>query len=473
MNNLTLGSLFDGSGGFPLAGKLAGIQPIWSAEIEPFPIRVTTKRMPEIKHYGNVAELDGGELEPVDIITFGSPCQDLSVAGKRNGLDGAKSSLFYEAIRIIKEMRCATGGSKPRFIVWENVSGAFSSNGGEDFRSVLESVCSIKEERVAIPKPEKWNGAGTILAESFSVAWRTLDAQFWGVPQRRKRVFLVADFDSHCAPPILFESDGLSKYSQKVFRAWQKSTKGFGTGTDQSSELKVFENHTQDARYTGPLKVLPTCSASYGTGGNNQPFVVHNTGVDIKLPRQHKYHSGCYVTETETCRTIDTHVNGLSSEQGGTAVVSVPLSFGSSKADRFTKWDQEQIGSLAATDYKDGPMVYESEKSFVRRLTPTECARLQGFPDWWCSDLETENPTESDLAFWRKVFTDYAKVYGKKARTDNQIKKFLANPHTDSAEYKTWGNGVALPCVWFVLAGIKFYAESVHESVLNKYLESV
>ena len=274
-------------------------------------------------------------------------------------------------------------------------------------------------------------------------------------------------------PPILFESDGLSKYSQKVFRAWQKSTKGFGTGTDQSSELKVFENHTQDARYTGPLKVLPTCSATYGTGGNNQPFVVHNTGVDIKLPRQHKYHSGCYVTETETCRTIDTHVNGLSSEQGGTAVVSVPLSFGSSKADRFTKWDQEQIGSLAATDYKDGPMVYESEKSFVRRLTPTECARLQGFPDWWCSDLETENPTESDLAFWRKVFTDYAKVYGKKARTDNQIKKFLANPHTDSAEYKTWGNGVALPCVWFVLAGIKFYAESVHESVLNKYLESV
>ena len=201
MNNLTLGSLFDGSGGFPLAGKLACIQPIWSAEIEPFPIRVTTKRMPEIKHYGNVAELDGGELEPVDIITFGSPCQDLSVAGKRNGLDGAKSSLFYEAIRIIKEMRCATGGSKPRFIVWENVSGAFSSNGGEDFRSVLESVCSIKEERVAIPKPEKWNGAGTILAESFSVAWRTLDAQFWGVPQRRKRVFLVADFDSHCAPP--------------------------------------------------------------------------------------------------------------------------------------------------------------------------------------------------------------------------------------------------------------------------------
>ena len=120
-SNLTLGSLFDGSGGFPLGGLLCGITPLWASEIEPFPIRVTTKRLPFVKHYGDVSSLNGAELPPVDIITFGSPCQDMSIAGKRSGLDGERSGLFYQAIRIIKEMRCATNGKYPRYIVWENV----------------------------------------------------------------------------------------------------------------------------------------------------------------------------------------------------------------------------------------------------------------------------------------------------------------------------------------------------------------
>ena len=145
---LTLGSLFDGSGGFPLGGLLAGITPVWASEIEPFPIRVTTKRLPFMKHYGNISAMDGGKIEPVDIITFGSPCQDMSVAGRRDGLDGSRSSLFYEAVRIIKEMRCTTGGRYPRYIVWENVPGAFSSNKGEDFKAVLEAVIGI----VRIPR---------------------------------------------------------------------------------------------------------------------------------------------------------------------------------------------------------------------------------------------------------------------------------------------------------------------------------
>ena len=148
--SLTLGSLFDGSGGFPLGGVLSGITPIWSSEIEPFPIRVTTARFPNIKHYGDISKMSGAAVEAVDIITFGSPCQDMSVAGKRNGLDGSRSSLFYEAIRIIKEMREATNGKYPRFIVWENVPGAFSSNKGEDFKAVLEEVCKIKDEQVSI-----------------------------------------------------------------------------------------------------------------------------------------------------------------------------------------------------------------------------------------------------------------------------------------------------------------------------------
>ena len=193
---LTLGSLFDGSGGFPLGGLLSGITPVWASEIEPFPIRVTTKRMPFMKHYGDVSKISGADVEPVDIITFGSPCTDMSVAGKRAGLDGNQSVLFYEAIRIVKEMRCATNGKYPRYIVWENVPGAFSSNKGEDFRSVLEAVIGVVQPGTEVPMPDgnRWPYADLLMGEQWSIAYRTLDAQYWGVPQRRRRIYLVADF---------------------------------------------------------------------------------------------------------------------------------------------------------------------------------------------------------------------------------------------------------------------------------------
>ena len=176
-----------------------------------------------MKHYGDITKINGGEVEPVDIITFGSPCQDMSVAGKRNGLGGSRSSLFYEAVRVIKEMRCRTNGEYPRYIVWENVPGAFSSNKGEDFRVVLEEICKIKDECVYVPKPAKWQTAGKILGDDYSVAWRQFDAQFWGVPQRRKRIYLVADFAGQRAPDILFKSDGLSGYSAEGIGAWQRT----------------------------------------------------------------------------------------------------------------------------------------------------------------------------------------------------------------------------------------------------------
>lgn len=207
-NNMKLGSLFDGSGGFPLAGLISRVAPVWASEVEPFPIRVTTKRFPQVKRYGDVSKMDGGKIEPVDIITFGSPCQDMSIAGKREGLRGCRSSLFYEAIRIVKEMREATNGEYPKYIIWENVTGTFSSNKGEDFRAVLEAVCSVKENKADIPRYEKWPNAGLVIADGFSVAWRVFDAQYWGVPQRRKRIYLVADFDGLCAGKILFESEG-------------------------------------------------------------------------------------------------------------------------------------------------------------------------------------------------------------------------------------------------------------------------
>ena len=212
MMKMTLGSLFSGSGGFELAGLLNGIEPRWDAEIEPFPCAVTAKRFPGIPNHGDVTKIDGSEIEPVDIISFGSPCQDLSVAGLRKGIhEGQRSNLFFEAIRIIKEMREATNGKYPRFAVWENVPGAFSSNGGSDFRAVLEALCQVKDPGISVPGSDgnPWKHAGCIVGAGYSIAWRVYDAQFWGVPQRRARIYLIADFGSERAGEILFEPESL------------------------------------------------------------------------------------------------------------------------------------------------------------------------------------------------------------------------------------------------------------------------
>ena len=218
LSGLTMGSLFDGIGGFPLAAARYGIQTIWASEIEPFPVEVTERRFPSMAHKGDITKLSGKLLFPVDIICGGSPCQDLSVAGARTGLAGARSGLFMEQIRIIKEMRTAererghTGADvRPRFMVWENVPGAFSSGSpkGEDFRILLEETLRIHYGGASIPSsfPYSWPNAGVIEPEStFSLAWRCLDAQYWGVAQRRKRIFLVADFAGNTAPKFLFDA---------------------------------------------------------------------------------------------------------------------------------------------------------------------------------------------------------------------------------------------------------------------------
>ena len=219
----TLGSLFDGIGGFPLAAVRNGIKPVWASEIETFPIEVTKKRFPSMLHVGDITKLNGADLSPVDIITGGSPCQDLSVAGARAGLAGERSGLFMEQIRIVKEMRNAderrgrtAHAVRPRYMCWENVPGAFSSAGGEDFRIVLEEIVRIKDSSCSVPRPDSgtWESAGAIiLGDQFSLAWRVMDAQFWGVAQRRKRIFLVADFAGRSAPQILFEQNRLPGYS--------------------------------------------------------------------------------------------------------------------------------------------------------------------------------------------------------------------------------------------------------------------
>lgn len=210
-----LGSLFDGSGGFPLAGALFGIEPVWASEIEPYPIKVTKKRFPGMKHLGNVIDVHGDQVEPVDIITFGSPCQDLSIAGKQAGIhDGERSNLFFEAIRIIREMRRASANKFPRFAVFENVPGLFSSNGGRDFKSVLEAFCSVCDDGVYVPGPPDWawQPFGSVLGNGYSIAWRVYNACEMGkysVPQRRKRIYIIADFGSERADKILFEPESV------------------------------------------------------------------------------------------------------------------------------------------------------------------------------------------------------------------------------------------------------------------------
>ena len=489
-DRLTLGSLFSGSGGFELGGTLAGIEPVWNSEIEPFPIMVTCKRFPMVKHFGDVSTLDGAKLDPADVITFGSPCQDMSVAGRRAGLDGARSGLFHQAIRIVKEMREATHGEKPRFIVWENVPGTFSSNHGQDFKAVLEAVVGIKEPGATVPAPDKgrWPHADIFLGDGWSVAYRVLDAQYWGVAQRRRRVFLVADFDSERAGDILFEPKGLQGHSGEGDAARQGvagySPDSFGedgvwcVNPQGSSGVSLTHDKVgtlvaQDHGHHPAVLAAGFCtehsanSGGIGYGEERSPTL--RAGVvpaAIHLPKafgigsynslawlSDNPHAGIY--EAGTARTIDRSGGNPTAHQGGLAVVdSYAMTVG-----EYMQIGEDKTPPLMARDYKDPIVVSEPEVDTlyrVRRLTPLECARLQGFPDSWCEGLAIENPTEDDISFWTDVFETHRRLvtHARKPKTRNQIVKWLKNPRTDAAEFRMWGNGVALPCVYFVMSGI-------------------
>lgn len=277
----TLGSLFSGSGGFELAGSFVGLNPIWNAEVEPYCIKITDVRFPNVKQLGDVCNINGSEIEPVDVITFGSPCQDLSQAGRQAGIhNGSRSSLFFEAIRIIKEMRLATSNEYPKYAVWENVKGALGSNKGDDFHAVMQAFANICEPNNTIPRPKKWQNAGAMAGNGWSVAWRVLDAQYWGVPQRRQRIFCIADFTGERAGEILFKPESMCRNSTKGFKSWQASTFNSERSIRADSLLTIgggqlmFENHSQDTRYKGPIDIAQSVVAQFGTGGNNTPFVV-------------------------------------------------------------------------------------------------------------------------------------------------------------------------------------------------------
>ena len=290
---LTMGSLFSGSGGFELASAIFGIEPRWASEIEPLPMLITKKNFPDMPHHGDIRYMNGGTVEAVTVIAGGSPCQDMSVAGQRAGLDGSRSNLFHEQIRIIKEMRehdRKAGRTdkyiRPRFMVWENVPGAFSSNKGKDFQAVLQAIVSVTDDTATVPLPPKgkWQSAGCIMGDTYSIAWRTLDAQYWGVPQRRKRIYLVADFGGGTAPKILFEREGLYRDFAESREAWQRTAGDIKEGTHKAGTENVECYDISDRRRVADKsEVSPTLTTKMGTGGNNVPIVLENHPQDCRV----------------------------------------------------------------------------------------------------------------------------------------------------------------------------------------------
>lgn len=431
---LTLGSLFDGSGGFPLAGAVNGFEPVWASEVEPYPIAVTRSRFPQMLHLGNVCEVNGAMIKPVDVITFGSPCQSLSVAGKREGLrhtdlgddETTRSGLFMEAVRIITEMRKETNGEFPKFCCWENVPGALSSSGGADFLAVLENLAKIADPEVSIPKPDKWCANGEIIGDGFSLAWRIIDARHFGVtvrdgdtddvlvrgtPQRRRRIYLVADFRGTRAGKILFECAGVQGNSEPCAETRQ-GTAADVKGSVGADDCIGFDGY--NGELTGDVQSTLGVNCDRSTGRNGAILnCMHDQQAVLVLYRQ-----------------------------GG-----------------FADYVENEAGTVRAAggdyggDYGGGSETLVRKNYLVRRLTPTECARLQGFPDTWGHpDIKTEL-TDEEYTFWQTVRDTHAEIGGKpqKTYTREQMLKWYNKLHTDSAEYKMWGNGIALPCAHFVL----------------------
>ena len=426
--DMKLMSLFDGSGGFPLAASLCGIEPVYAAEVEPYPIAVTKNRFPKMKHLGDVSKVKGGEIEPVDIITFGSPCQDISIAGKRAGLKHAdmgdnettRSGLFLEAIRIIKEMREATNGVYPRYAIWENVPGAFSSNRGEDFRTVLEEFIRVKEKDAVMPAVPQagWAYADCISGDGWSIAYRVFDAQYWGVPQRRRRIYLVADFRGECAQEILFKRESLRGYFEAGRTPWQgiaADAKKISVCTDGKSPTLRAEAHG-NAPYVINKKTLV-----YDTRGN---------GAGETVPTITGDHNNRVTDYTALCCEAVVYDG---------ANITSPLNK-----------TNPQAGDPCHTISTD------SRNYIVRRLTPTECARLQGFPDWWGEIPKKDNLTDDEYVFWLNARNTYAKINNKttKEYSKEQMLSWYNKLHSDSSEYKMWGNGIALPNALYVMQGI-------------------
>lgn len=448
-----------------------------------------------MKQLGDITKIHGDQIEPVDCITFGSPCQDLSIAGRRAGLAGERSGLFMEAVRIIKEMRSSTNGLYPTFAVWENVPGAFSSNGGEDFRAVLEELARVEQPDASIPRPSgrggRWSKAGAIAGNGWSLAWRQLDAQYWGVPQRRKRIALVADFGGQRAAEILFERTSLSGNPDESVPTWKEIARlaancpagndsvvggtipintqiatryismgertGIGIGEDGDPAYTLQANHEHGVCYciAGNIIDRSETAGANGSGVKENQSYTLNT-VD-RPAVAYKVFDARGNGDGRTCPTITgDHENSITDY---TAIAVERKTFNEQSFSHYKESDKSStlkakagnIGngseslvvektSIAVDGYNgavtgekaasltckndgshSGPLVAEKTICWiVRRLTPVECERLQGYPDDY-----------TNIGDW----------------TDSKGKKHKC---ADSPRYKALGNSIALP-QWFWL----------------------
>lgn len=372
-----------------------------------------------MRHLGDIKKLNGAAIEPVDCITGGSPCQDLSVAGKRAGLAGGRSGLFFEQIRVIKEMRSGTanvdGGPWPRYMVWENVPGALSSNGGKDFATVLEEAVRIVEpEAPSIPTPAKWPTSGCLMGGGWSIAWRVHDAQFWGVPQRRKRIALVCDFGGHTAPEILFERKGLRGDTAEGGTAREEiagaAESGFNSAVARSLTARADGSPCADR---GPNIVCSPhqggCDGGIGNGQAHEAVTMAQE-VSQTLNTMHDKQAILYQPKSAM------------EENWAESETKNALRAGESKVSHVVLREDvsHTLRAKANCAYREDTETYPVQNMVARRLTPLEWERLQGYPDGW-----------TNIGKW-------IDSSGKKHRS------------SDTGRYKALGNSIALP-FWFWL----------------------
>lgn len=402
-----------------------------------------------MKHLGDITQIHGDRIEPVDVITFGSPCQDLSVAGKREGLAGERSGLFSEAVRIIREMREATDGIYPNFAVWENVPGALSSNGGEDFRTVLEELARAAEPGAVIPRPAgKWRTSGCVMGDGWSIAWRILDAQFWGVPQRRRRIALVVDFAGGRAPEILFIRKGLQGDSYPGGEAREKAALHIGRGFahpggrrgvsvgDRGGEVRTYQN--TGIGWWNESSVGATVRTPCGGDAVMANIVARKECASFMAGQGAKAGGIAYTWDgSPTLKGAGSGTNQVPCvvfDARGNGDGSVPPTMTGDRQNRVTDYTaavcmahgqanaeivHDRVPSLTCNheqpivDGVDCRNMRESEEIFptlrskdqggydlnrihavrvryrARRLIPLECERLQGFPDGWTDIPDT------------------------------------------------------------------------------------
>lgn len=499
-NEITLGSLFDGIGGFPFCAQIMGARPVWAAEINPFGVAVTHHRFPDMLHFGDVSKISGADLPPVDIITFGSPCQDLSVAGKRAGLDGERSGLFRDAIRIVYEMREATNGRYPAYIVWENVPGAFSSHNGRDFKEVLQEIT-----KTDIPMPEsgRWADAGMVRGGEVCAAWRVLDAQFWGVPQRRKRIYLIGSFGNDSAGEILFKRDSVRRYltprgkegkttsgdsgvctaprdresGQNCVDVLTFDTRGNGDGRTASPVVGDHNNRVTD--YTSLLVYNNNSFGGFAEGVGTireecAPTIRAGTQQTVLIGESHGFNgqdsitAGTVEMHKERSPTLRKSVNSavcysICSNKSNAMLSDNPDS-GIYLTDTARTLDRN--GGNPSCN-QEGIVILERDVDWtVRRPTPLECERLQGYPNGWTELPKIKDMTNEEYALFLRVWQTDREIRGISYKTLPDKKKLVKwhnRLESDTIRYQALGNSIAIPCALRVIGGIVDYMTGIGE----------